>query len=72
MLVPYQEGAEIIRQLEDAISRLDFTRTRGLLEKAKPYTVAVPEAQIQRMLQNGIVAFAANGGSGSMTQQTFT
>lgn len=55
VLVPYQEATEIIRQLADEGFRHDFTRTRRLLEKAKPYTVSVPETQIQRMMKNGMI-----------------
>lgn len=55
VLVPYQEGAEIVQQLADESLSHDFTRTRKLLEKAKPYTVSVPETQIQRMMKSGMI-----------------
>lgn len=55
VLVPYQEGAEIIQLLADDSFSYDFTRTRKLLERAKPYTVSVPETQIQQMMKSGMI-----------------
>lgn len=55
LLVPFQEGAKVIQQLEDASSRHDMTSARELLEKAKPYTISVTETQIQRMMKNNMI-----------------
>lgn len=61
VLVPYQEGTEIIQQLADDSFRHDLTRTRKLLERAKPYAVSVTETQIQRMMKNGMIYTLLDG-----------
>ncbi len=61
VLVPYQEGAEIIKLLTDDSLHHDITRTSKLLAKAKPYTVSVSEAQIERMLKNGMAYTLLDG-----------
>lgn len=61
LLVPYQEGAEIIRQLADDSLGYDIARARELLAEAKPYTVSVSEIQIERMMQRGMLYTLLDG-----------
>lgn len=61
VLLPYQEGTEIIRQLADDSFRHDLARTRELLERAKPYAISVSETQIQRMMKNGMIYTLLDG-----------
>ena len=59
LLVPYGEGAEIIRRLQEIGDRLDADAVcalRALLERAKPYTVSVFPYQLDRLEQQGAVA----------------
>ncbi len=50
VLVPYEEGADLIAQLAELCDDYDIKQARELLDKAKPYTVSVTHAQIERMM----------------------
>ena len=55
VLVPYKEGADIIRQLADQKRYPDSSPVRELLSRAKPYTVSASESQIERMMKCGML-----------------
>lgn len=51
VIVPYREGAEIIRELADEERSHDTARIRALLSRAKPYTVSASAHQIESMMK---------------------
>lgn len=51
VIVPYREGAEIIRELADEEHSHDTARIRALLSRAKPYTVSASAHQIESMMK---------------------
>ncbi len=61
LLVPHADGADIIARLADEGSLADMRRTRVLLDKAKPYTVSVSAAQIERMMRKGMLCTLLEG-----------
>lgn len=61
LLVPYEDGAEIIKLLTDDRLCHDIVRARELLTRAKPYTVSLSETQIERMMKNGMIYTLLDG-----------
>lgn len=61
LLVPYKEGAEIIKLLMDDGLRYDIARAHELLVKAKPYAVSASQNQIERMMNSGMLCTALDG-----------
>lgn len=61
LIVPYEDGAEIINLLADDSLRYDIARARALLTKAKPYTVSVSETQIERMMKGNMICTLLDG-----------
>lgn len=62
VLVPYAEGAALIKELEklseelsDRRAEYDLGYVEALLQRAKPYAVSLPVSQIERMQQCGMV-----------------
>lgn len=58
LLVPYEDGAEIIKLLMDDGLRYDIARARELLVKAKPYAVSMSQNQIEQMMNSGMLCTA--------------
>lgn len=55
VLVPYQEGKEILSLLESDRARFDLGYAAELLEKAKPYSVSLSQSAIERMKKQGML-----------------
>lgn len=51
VIVPYKKGQEVIAQL--CSDRIDFSRTKELLDEAKPYTVSLYKNQIDILKKRG-------------------
>ena len=61
VIVPFQEGAEIIRQLADEAGHHSGARIRELLSQAKPYTVSASANQIESMMKRGMLCTLLDG-----------
>ena len=61
ILVPHQEGAALIEQLNSKRTRYDMSYTAALLAQAKPYTVSVTMNQVEKMLKAGMVYTLLDG-----------
>lgn len=61
LLVPYEDGKEIITLLTDDGLCYDIARARELLARAKPYTVSVSQNQIDRMMKTGMLYTLLDG-----------
>lgn len=53
VLVPYGSGADLIRELSSERARYDLNYRRTLLDKAKPYTIALFSYQQDRLQSGG-------------------
>ena len=55
VIVPYQEGKEIISQMLAADVRFDFELLQKLVEKAKPYTIHIFKWQYEELHEEGMI-----------------
>lgn len=55
VIVPYQEGKEIISQMLAADGRFEFEVFQALVEKAKPYTIHVFKWQYEKLYEEGMI-----------------
>lgn len=55
VLVPYQEGKELIALLESDRARYDLRYAAELLTRAKQYTVSMPSSTIKRMMAQKMI-----------------
>ena len=62
ILVPHEEGADLIEQLNSERARRDMSFIAALLAQAKPYTVSVTMNQVEKMMKTGMVYTLLDGG----------
>ncbi len=73
VIVPYGEGGELILELCGGRAERDLLYMQSLLEKAKPYTVALYQYQIDRLeAEHGLIPLSggALGLDGHYSEET--
>jgi len=61
ILIPYDKGAELIRELESEKAKYDLAYCRRIAAQAKGYDVTVAGPQLKRLLETGTVFPICNG-----------
>lgn len=68
VLVPFKEGAELIKALDSTRATQDMAYTQALLAQAKRYTVSLPTEQINQLTKHGMVRTLLNGSLYALNQ----
>ncbi|MCI8513387.1 MAG: CRISPR-associated helicase Cas3' [Lachnospiraceae bacterium] len=64
VIVPYQEGNELIKNLCSSRAEQDPSYLKALLEQAKPYSVSLFQYQIRQLEEEGFLVPLAGGATG--------
>ncbi len=61
ILVPWEDGAELIAGLTEACEKLDDLQISTFLKKAKAYSVSVYQYQLQKLKEHGLIISLLDG-----------
>lgn len=61
VLVPFEDGIDLIEQLDSDRAKYDIAYAEDLLQQAKQYTVSVPANQVDKMKTRGMICTLFKG-----------
>lgn len=61
VIVPYEDGTELIAELQTERAKHDLVYMKGLIERAKEYSVSIYDNQIRKLRESGGLVSIADG-----------